>query len=869
MVYEVCNNSTHINCKSKNIVYLLICKKCNIQYVGETGQSFNIRNNSHRSSTINTQRHTGCPIIHEHFTEGQCKGQEYWCHIIEKIPDTGTEKQQKDKRKTREGFWIRELRTIYPYGLNSRLDNMDHNRRNDHEIDFNKQTRYLNRKRGSKRGKNSKWNTNDIIKEIKVRSCNNLNTLRNYCCKILPQVPNIILKEIYRNILDSQVVPTNIKDLINHITLKYVHVKSHEIIKTIRPILKVKFVNKGIEFLEFSKMLSDKEISESCPVDKPMIVFNYTKPVRSEILNYRQTVQDSNFESWRSNVDTCDCHQSQFRDPNHNHVLTGNLNIILNSKLKKLLSKGPGYREPRTLNFDIVKKTVKNSISSFVDSQSEKTGFPIQSFNEWKYKLFNKIDDKVQLLKNKYRYNRIITSILKEANVASELEDVKNKYVITIVDKANKNYAFICKWYYMKMIYKELGKLEEEGVDTYVPIQEHEVNVIERHSNCMKKIKINIQEDQKSLPFIYWIPKFHKSPVKARFIIASSRSTTKILAHNISISLKRLISVRKNYCKKIYDLTGIKRWWVIDNNVDVISCINKINDKNGAKNINTYDFSTLYTSIPHDKLKTALKNIITKTFAATDKKFLTIYGNTASFTTNKSHNRSSFSRIQLIEAVEFLIDNSYFKCGDMVMKQNIGIPMGTDPGPDFANLFLHYYEFTFLERNAKTRYGICKKLNGSFRYIDDVASVNGDGSFETVCSEIYPEELILTRENLSNSRASFLDLDIKLNSQKKFDIELYDKRNDFNFKIFNFPFLDGNIPLRQSYGVFMSQVIRYLRICTHVEIFSKETKKLIDKLMKQGYRLSGLESTFAKIVQRIKDKYKLNDYNVRNLRLFY
>ena len=104
VLYEVQNNLAHIDCKSKNIVYLLTCKECNIQYVGETGQSFNIRNNSHRSSTVHSQRHTGCPIIHEHFTEGQCKGREYWCHIIEKIPDTGTDKQQKDKRKAREGF---------------------------------------------------------------------------------------------------------------------------------------------------------------------------------------------------------------------------------------------------------------------------------------------------------------------------------------------------------------------------------------------------------------------------------------------------------------------------------------------------------------------------------------------------------------------------------------------------------------------------------------------------------------------------------------------------------------------------------------------------------------------------------------------
>ena len=72
-----------LNCKSRNVVYLLTCKQCLVQYVGETKQPFNIRNNAHRRSTKNTDVHTGCPIIHEHFTEGLCAGVGYTCQIIE------------------------------------------------------------------------------------------------------------------------------------------------------------------------------------------------------------------------------------------------------------------------------------------------------------------------------------------------------------------------------------------------------------------------------------------------------------------------------------------------------------------------------------------------------------------------------------------------------------------------------------------------------------------------------------------------------------------------------------------------------------------------------------------------------------------
>ena len=140
--------------------------------------------------------------------------------------------------------------------------------------------------------------------------------------------------------------------------------------------------------------------------------------------------------------------------PHHKHIVTGDLRIIENSKIRKLLTKGPNYREPCTLNFELVKKVVRKGIKNFIQVQSERVGLPVESFSEWKNKLFETIDDKIQTLQTKYRHNRIISSNLKDRNVVFELDALKRKYVITLVDKASKNYAFICKWYYLKVIYK-------------------------------------------------------------------------------------------------------------------------------------------------------------------------------------------------------------------------------------------------------------------------------------------------------------------------------------------------------------------------------------------------------------------------------
>ena len=180
------------------------------------------------------------------------------------------------------------------------------------------------------------------------------------------------------------------------------------------------------------------------------------------------------------------------------------------------------------------------------------------------------------------------------------------------------------------------------------------------------------------------------------------------------------------------------------------------------------------------------------------------------------------------------------------MKQNIGIPVGTDPGPDFVNLFLHFYEFTYMQNNTKTKYSICRKISKCCRYIDDIILFNSGSVFDDLKTEIYPEELILNKENGCDNKATFLDIEIKI-IDKTFCTKLYDKRNDFNFNIVNFPFLCGNIPRKQSYGVFTSQLIRYSRVCSKYEDFLEASVTLVKKLLKQGYRKYLLKYYFNKM----------------------
>ena len=101
--------------------------------------------------------------------------------------------------------------------------------------------------------------------------------------------------------------------------------------------------------------------------------------------------------------------------------------------------------------------------------------------------------------------------------------------------------------------------------------------------------------------------------------------------------------------------------------------------------------------------------------------------------------------------------------------------------------------------------------------------------------QIYPTELQLKKANSSDTEALFLDLNLSI-TNGIVSSKIYDKQDDSNFEIVNFQFLDGDIPRSPSYGVYVSQLIHFARVCSNVDDFNKRNLFLTAKLLKQGYR---------------------------------
>ena len=154
---------------------------------------------------------------------------------------------------------------------------------------------------------------------------------------------------------------------------------------------------------------------------------------------------------------------------------------------------------------------------------------------------------------------------------------------------------------------------------------------------------------------------------------------------------------------------------------------------------------------------------------------------------------------------------------------------------------------------------IIEAFNSSSRNIDDLLNIDII-YFGQMVDRIYPTELKLNRANSSDTEAPFLDFNLYI-SNGTVSTKIYDKRDDFYFDIVDFPFLAGDVPLRTSYGVYISQLIRFARASSNLSDFNYRNKALTAKLLRKGYRYVKLRKAFLKLYHRhsaLVEKYSVS-----------
>ena len=249
-------------------------------------------------------------------------------------------------------------------------------------------------------------------------------------------------------------------------------------------------------------------------------------------------------------------------------------------------------------------------------------------------------------------------------------------------------------------------------------------------------------------------------------------------------------------------------------------------------------------------------DLIERTFQREGSLYFACHDRNAFITSDTVRNYNLWSCQKVCEALTFLLDNIYIRFCSKLYRQIVGIHMGTNCAHLVVDLFCSERDF-MLSLSGDNQSGVIEAFNSTSRYLDDLLNIDNN-FFDSMVNRIYPSELQLNKANVSDAEASFLDLHLSI-SDGFVKTKIDDKQDDFDFDIVNFPCLDGDVPASASYGVYISQLIRFARVSSHVDDFYIRNKVLTAKLLRQGYRYHKLRKAFSKLYRRhfdVVSKYK-------------
>jgi hypothetical protein len=321
----------------------------------------------------------------------------------------------------------------------------------------------------------------------------------------------------------------------------------------------------------------------------------------------------------------------------------------------------------------------------------------------------------------------------------------------------------------------------------------------------------------------------------------------------IAILLTCILSAVKtgfqSYCYTGYSRGGVNQKWILKNSKDLLEYI----QSRSYNSINTFDFSTLYTSIPHSKLKGGLREMDQLCFMNGQRRY---------------------------KYIVIGRDRSYFVKNTLWFYQKVLCNWYHQYVRVFDWQHICYVWSTCFSTDSRHTYGH-KLCSSSHRLVPWFAWGRlHKGTRKTKRS--YPDPLISRSAiwmmsfysiflGLGISLISSIPLNLKyrlpqiqinlaITSEGRSRTKLYDKRDDFKFPIVNFPFICSNIPAAPTYGVCISQLIRYSRACGSYQDFLDRGLLLTRKLLNQEFLLVKLKSSLRMICSRYHDLVNVMEY---------
>ena len=394
----------------------------------------------------------------------------------------------------------------------------------------------------------------------------------------------------------------------------------------------------------------------------------------------------------------------------------------------------------KDINFNKCREEIASALNDFGNRWCKREGVEDNALKEWKRSIFTIVDKR-----NKFYSQN--TNLLPPKPKSSfrhlkqSIQEFHRKYVLVSADKAANNVVVVCRLHYVNTLKHEL-----DGTRAYLETDTDEVSVVNAHLSDLHvpvKFSVCVNEGQE-LPTMYWLPKLHKRPYKARFIANSSSCTTTELSKLLTSCLTAIKSHVIRYCETVYETSNKNWFWSIKNSGEVLIKFKCRGFR--ATSLSTYDFSTLYTTLPHNLIKEKLLDLIEWTFKRALKNYGSLYlacnDRKAFFTSSDQSRYTLWSCQNVCDAL------SYLRFGT---KLYVGIPMGTNCAPLVAGLFLYCYERDFMDSlNHDNQADVIEAFNSTSRYLDDLLNIDNP-YFEGTVNQIYPPELQLNKANISDT----------------------------------------------------------------------------------------------------------------------
>ena len=530
-------------------------------------------------------------------------------------------------------------------------------------------------------------------------------------------------------------------------------------------------------------------------------------------------------------------------------MVTGNPGVVDNDVTRQVLRMGASYRQTTDSSVEAARQGCLISLMYFIQRiLYEKIGVGAEYCKRVYSNCLKELDSLAE--------KALAVSELREEKPQQDMHQfkrsltkVQDKFVITTVDKAQNNFAFVCKKQYVTRMNEEMGvALEADGVkfygnQVYTPVPASSEEIVEIHEELTIRLAHQeLSDDNKRIPLLWANVKFHKNPIKYRFIAGAKFSSMKPLA----ITLTKILVCIKRQWKYYLDIcserTGIRMNWSIDSTKNALHLLRTSKLPNNTK-LTIADFSTLYTSFRHDDIIQNLHGVIERIIGeGKNFKYISI-GTTAYLHNDEKRKCFKWRREDIFELLRAVVTNSYVTYGGRCFRQTCGIPMGSNSSTVIADLCLSYMEFKFL--SDKRNIGPAKQLSFSTRYIDDIITFGSEAMKENHRA-IYPDSLPLSFDDTNDGTGHYLDIFINRIDKST---SLFDKRKDFNFEVIRFPDKSSNQPIRIGLNILYSQMIRIANICSTSDEFHKHITEYCATVRDGHYSIQEIRQTIRRVIK--------------------